>query len=433
MKNNIITLLSILTAITANGAGNIFVADSVSRHTLPSASVFDCNGNAIGMSDSRGRLPLIAKNSFPITIRYLGFEEKIIERFATDTVFLKEITTQLPEVYVESRRHKVLHILAYVREFSNLTTYTDTVFLFREKMVDYMMTPDKNVRFTGWHIPRILKSKSYYRFTNAAGLDSVSSKCDHHFSWSDWIGAVTPAKVPDAIMESENATDTLHGKYSPSEIWIRNKNNITVNIDVLADTASRKWVPNLSSFFQKQLDFENFKVIFKYENDVGDPINDTDLAGYSFSIESNGRGHDMFRFNHIDQPFFVSTFGEVYILDKEYVTVREAKKWVSKKLDTGNLEIIKPEEAPAIQAPVQKLIARVEAIDHNHVRTDIRPDHRLVGKRYGTQNIGQRALFLLKELVGITYYKSHRNFEKRWNRMKKDQLRTNKVNNDECE
>lgn len=34
----------------------------------------------------------------------------------------------------------------------------------------------------------------------------------------------------------------------------------------------------------------------------------------------------MFRFNRNDEPFFVNTFAEVYILDKEYITVKEARR-----------------------------------------------------------------------------------------------------------
>ena len=61
---------------------------------------------------------------------------------------------------VESRQQKVMHMLAYVREYSTLTTYTDTVFLFREKMVDFMLNTDPKVKFQGWSYPRILKSSS---------------------------------------------------------------------------------------------------------------------------------------------------------------------------------------------------------------------------------------------------------------------------------
>lgn len=40
-----------------------------------------------------------------------------------------------------------------------------------------------------------------------------------------------------------------------------------------------------------------------YNNLAGDAVSNKDLTGYSFNIESRGRGHDMFRFNNIDEPF----------------------------------------------------------------------------------------------------------------------------------
>lgn len=51
----------------------------------------------------------------------------------------KRSVTELPEVLVESPKRNMLHVMAYVREYSNLTTYSDTVILFREKMVDFML------------------------------------------------------------------------------------------------------------------------------------------------------------------------------------------------------------------------------------------------------------------------------------------------------
>ena len=77
----------------------------------------------------------------------MGYGEAVVKAIGTDTIFMREIAMDLPEVVVESRDHKVLHMLAYVREYSTLTTYTDTIFLFREKMVDYMMPQGKKSGF----------------------------------------------------------------------------------------------------------------------------------------------------------------------------------------------------------------------------------------------------------------------------------------------
>ena len=116
------------------------VADSLSRAGLPNASVFDSRGRLVGTCDANGRIPYVTEADFPVTVRHLGFKERTVRAAVQDTVFLQESFMELPEVVFESRQHRVLHLLAYVREYSTLTTYADTVTLFREKMVDYMLS-----------------------------------------------------------------------------------------------------------------------------------------------------------------------------------------------------------------------------------------------------------------------------------------------------
>lgn len=425
MRKAFLILIMLPIIFTMNGASGIIVADSLTHHPLPGASVFDRQGNIIGISNSVGYMPYISPNSYPITIRYLGFKELCVPILNTDTVYMTEITTELPEVLVESRQHKVLHMLGYVREYSTLSTYTDTVSLFREKMVDYMLTPSDKVKIKGWRNPRVLKSRSYYRFTNAYGLDSVSDKCNYHFSWSDWIRIIASPTMANGVKDIDNGTDTLYGKYGPTEIWMRNNDKVIVDINVLADTISRKWVSNLSTFFEKHFDFEKFKLRFNYGNVASDSIYPSDLIGYSFNIESNGRGIDMFMFNSKDEPFFVSTYAEIYILDKEYITVKEAKKWDGKIFVKNNFEIIEPAEAPELQVPVKELISRVNAINHDNIRLDFTPDYSLVSRGVRKQNIGQRAFLLLKQITGISKYKFHRNSNRKWNEFRKKQMTKN--------
>lgn len=413
-------------------AKDIVVADSVSHTPLPNAAVFDRHGNVIGLSDNNGLLPRISKENCPVTVRYLGFSDKTAGPEFPDTIFLSENISELPEMVFESSRHRVLHILAYVREYSTMTTYGDTVFLFREKMVDYMLPSDRKVKFKGWTTPRILTSRSYYRFTDRYGLDSVSDKSRHHFSWSDWIGLAPKVSLPDGMKNSGLRQDTLRGKYSPTEIWRRDSAGIVVHIDVLADTLSRKWVPNLAGFFRHNLDYERFRIDFNYDDVKGDTLTALDLKGYSFAVESNGRGREMFRFNKVDEPFFVSTQADVYILDKEYIAVKEAKKWADRRFDTDETGIYEPMEAPALSPSILALIDRVNKIDKESVRLDFMPDRRLMGKNSGRHNyrIGNRALSLLKMATGITLYKSHKNFNDGWRKFHKELNRKQKEKNE---
>lgn len=411
----------------AAGMGVKVVADSATHVALPNASVFDCRGKAVGMTDDRGRIPHAPSSSYPLTVRYIGYNDLTVESAsASDTLFLSENFEALPEVMVETTRKKVFHILAYVREYSTLSTNTDTVFLFREKMVDYMIVPDRKIRFNGWTSPRVLTSRSYYRFTNDQGLDSVSDKSNHHFSWSDWIGIV-PARLPRALSGVEEGVDTLHGKYSPVETWRRDGSRVSVEVDVLASGQGRRWVPNITGFFRKNLEFDNFRVRYDYDNVAADSILASDISGYSFNIESNGRGHDMFRFNRHDEPFYVSTSAEVYILDRELIPVKEARKWAGRKFNTEETGIFEPMAAPALSPEIIALIYRVNSIDSDRIRLDMIPDQRLISKTTGRNNfrIGQRALSLLKMLTGVTYYKSRKNIHRNWKNSRLEWLERN--------
>ena len=411
-------------AVRAGYAGEAVVVDSVTGLPLLNAAVFDRNGRAVGVCKSNGRIPRLSWLDYPLTVRYMGYKECVVPDIYTDTVFMAESTLELPEVVIASRNDKLLHMLAYVREYSMLTTYRDTVFMFREKMVDFMLSPEPE-KIRGWSSPRVLQSRSYYRFTNAYGLDSVSDRCSHRFSWSDWIGVVPRTALPVSLRGDAIGSDTLRGKYSPTETWVKNAERITVDINVLADTASRKWVPNLSLFFRDDIDFEQFRLRLNYRNVGDEEISPLDLTGYSFGLESNGRGHGMFQFNRRDEPFFVSTYGEVYVLDKEFITAKEARKWEKLQVDAAPMAMYEAADAPELQPSIRQLVYRVNRLDHDRVRLDFVPDQRLVGRGVVKQNLGQRMLQMLKTVTGISSIKARKNMKRRWNDFTRDQSKRN--------
>ena len=328
-----------------------------------------------------------------------GYDIVMTDSTSIDVI---EKVSELPEVIVESRKYPLLHLLAYVREYSTLTTYSDTIFLFREKMVDYMIPQDGKVNFKGWKTPRILSSKSYYKFTNQAGLDSVSDECMYHFSWSDWIGLPPRVSMPSNFSSYKEYTDTLHGRYSPVEIWKRIHDNVNISVNLLADTIGRKWLPSMTSFLKKGVDYDKFKINYNYKNVIGEDLNIRDLEGYSYSIESTGRGHNMFRFNRKDEPYYVSTEAEIYFIDKEYITIKEANKWDNRNFDFDEIGIFQPSHVPPLTSDVISLVARVDNIDKKEIRLKLKPDKR-IGYSKGTlsMSIGQKALSFIKKILKI--------------------------------
>ena len=418
-----ILLVMMFVAMAADGT---VVADYATRLPLRDASVFDRDGHAVGTTGRGGHIPDISETEYPLTIRYMGYAERSLPSADYDTIFLHEIVTELPEMVVESRRHTMLHILAYVREYSTLTTYTDTVFMFREKMVDYMLpgTGDSK-RFKGWTRPRILTSKSYYRYTDSQGRDSVSDRCNHHFSWADWVGILPAVESPARLRSTGARTDTVRGKYSPTEIWSRQGDRLNVDVNVLADTSSRKWVPNLSRFFSNDTDFEKFRLRLNYDDIDGKEVTPLNLTGYSFNIESNGRGRVMFMFNRVDQPFYVSTYAEVYIADKEFITIKEARKWQNHRTGSDSMAIYEPASAPALSPNVLELIARVNNVDADGIRLAMKPDHRLMGRGVVHLNAGQQILQRIKGMFGIDQIIGRRKWNRHWNDFSRDRVRHN--------
>lgn len=415
-----------LSFLSFSAQNRTVVADYESHQPLPKASVFDKRGNFTGVCDSKGRLPVCSIDEFPLTVRYLGYTEATIRSTEIDTVFLYGYSTELPELIIETKNHRILHILAYVREYSTLTTMADTVSLFREKMVDFMKPVANPSKFKGWITPRILNTRSYYRFSNAEGLDSVSDRCSHHFSWSDWMGLPPERRVPPGVLEYEVSTDTVFGKYSYTELWRRNKERINLDVDILADTTSRKWVPNLSLFFRNYVDFERFNVYYTFDDVYGPTIDETNICGYSFNIESKGRGRGMFMFNRRDEAFYVSTYCEVYIVDKEYITEKEARKWEKMNVVGEEMGFYIPEDIPELQPVIMSLVKRVNDIDHVKARLASTPDLSHIGYEPERLSPGQRILNRLKGMFGIDKMAAKRKWNKNYKEFRENQKNRNR-------
>lgn len=400
----ILTLLSTVT-LTAKESP-VTVVDSLSKLPVGGASIFDNRGNFIDVTDNSGRMPLISPESYPLTIRCIGYESLVVEE-PTKKVGLVRNVYSLPEVTVLEGKDVYVHLLGYVREYSVLSTYNDSINLFREKWVDFMIPTNPDSKFKGWSSPRILSTKSYYHYTNIYGLDSVADRSQHHFSWSDWIGVKDRIPLPESLRKSEAGVDSVEGHYNWKEIWERSDKRINISVDVLADTTNLSWIPNTSGFFKGNIDFDMFKLRYVYSDNDSAKLNVSDLQAISFNIDSRGRGRNMFMFNPVGMPFFVQTYGEIYIADKEYIRKKDAKKWQDYKFDEEIFEEIGlPADVPPLSEDTRNLIARVENINHIDRQLMIKPDPILIGPERKKLNTGQKILHFLNNLRKTVYVRS---------------------------
>lgn len=400
--NRFLSFLMCLATMLPALADNAVVVDATTGAPVAGASVFNRKGALLGICSAHGVLPYVPSGDYPLTIRCIGYCDASGIEPTDSIVRMSEAVYDLPEVVVEAKKDRVLHMLALVRDYSTLSTYTDTVTLFREKWVDFMVPVRHTKRFAGWLTPRLLSSKSYFRFTDNTGLDSVSDRCNQHFSWSDWIKIVDKSAMPARLSSALHGTDTVYGKYSPTEIWTRKNDDVTLKVDVLADTMSRKWVTQLSTFFRNNLDFENFRIAYDFRNVAPDTVFSRDLSHITCNIESRGRGHNMFMFNRRDEPFFVSTYTEIFFIDKRYIPLKEARKWEKHSYasaETASLGV--PPSVPPVSPEIDELICRVDNFDRDRERSRMVPDKRLAGKPLTPLSNKEVILKILKNALGF--------------------------------
>ncbi len=316
-------------------------------------------------------------------IAFLGVAACVAISSATPTVVdtapLDPIPYELPEVKVSTKHRPILHLTGYVRELSTMTSSSDTLMLYREKWVDFMIPTGKEKKYKGWTDARLLKTKSYYKWTDADGLDSVSDRTNHHFSWSDWVSLPRRVNLPYIIGGNRLGTDTIMGKYSPTEIWSRDSAGINVTVNVLADSTRRKWTPRLAGPLWRDTEFERLVMDYRFSDTDTFSVKPQNLDRLSCRIESMGRGHDMFRFKHYQDPIlYVSTYFDLTITDREYLTVKDARrKEKDQTLAIQDAMLIFESERVPRDSVITDLIARVNAIDHDARRLGMDFDTRV--------------------------------------------------------
>ena len=310
---------------------------------------------------------------------FIAVVSSVIAVIAYPTAPLEPIPYELPEVKVSTKHRPILHLTGYIREISTMTSSIDTLLLYREKWVDFMLPTGKEKHYRGWTDPRLLKTKSYYKWTDASGRDSVSDRASHHFSWSDWVSLPPRVNLPTMIGGNRLGNDTLMGRYSPSEIWRKDTAGVSVTVNVLADSNKRKWMPRLAGPLWSDTEFERLVIDYHFSDTDTFAVRPQNVDRMSCSIESMGRGHDMFRFKHYEDPcLYISTYFDLTITDREYLTVKEARrKEKDARLAIEDAMLIFESERVPRDSVINDLIARVNAIDHDSRRLGMDIDSRV--------------------------------------------------------
>lgn len=281
----------------------------------------------------------------------------------------EEKVVDLPELTVRSKDREVLHLLGYVRDYSTMSTTHDTVFMFREKMVDYMISTRHARNFKGWTRPRVLSAKSYYRFSNGNGRDSVSDYYPVHFTWADWISELLLPDMPDSLVAGRSSL-IIPGRIKTSQEWQRHGQRVSWRADVLADTLNLRYVPMLRRFINKSIDFYRIDLSCDFGSVYEDTLLAYNLESMAFRIESLGRGRDMRTVFHSAETPYLETRMELYLVDRAYISVKEARKWARHEFSGDELGFCLSDSVPELAPDVQALVAQVNGLDHGTLRVN---------------------------------------------------------------
>lgn len=332
------------------------VRDSKTGETLPKASIFDNRGRFLGVASEDGVIPNIDASNYPLSVKFIGYENGEVASPSVETVSLESSSYELPEVNVSSSG-RVLHLTAYARIYSTQTTSGDTITEVSEKIIDFMIPKGKVKKVKARLNPRILASRSAYHFTNAAGLDSVSDKTEQHM-FSNLIRIFDQRPVPTSFNKEGTKIDSVAGKYSTKEVWRKIGDKYYVEHDGLADYKNHNYSPWELKMLGMTMTMKKAETNYVVDN-LSKTVQVDDLDRFSYEADFDLKGKWFKKALKANDTVNSKTYGEVFIIDREYLSPEEAKELEKNPPVIESVEIKAPAGIPAMHPESLKLMERV--------------------------------------------------------------------------
>lgn len=332
------------------------VADSADNAPLVAASVFDSLGTLVAITDTAGGFDAAP----PVSVRCLGYEPATMIAL-TDTLRLTPASYELPGMTVNLAERDVLRLICYAREYMGLTTSRDTAAVFAEYMVDYMLPVKKLKKYKGRYTPRILNKRSVKRELHAGEKsDSLTTEDDTSISWLQLAGLYAGkdgdyGTLPDSILSGKGITET-RGKSGVMKSYRLLPQSYVVIYDALADKKDHRWSPWLFKMLGMTIVFNELRGSSAYAPTPNGSLHPENLLMSTFAFEADGRGKFFRKALDSTSPVTMKSFIEIYPVDREYLTVTEARE--ADKDETAQTEFTVPAQAIPLDDATQRLAER---------------------------------------------------------------------------
>jgi hypothetical protein len=334
------------------------VVDSENGLPIVGATVTDRDGVIVAITDANGSFSDETKLNYPISIRNLGYTTISIAA-PQSTVEMTMFSYELPEVVVASTNKEVMRQVCYIREYMSITADNDTSVIFVEQMVDNFIPLKKVKGYKGRKDPRVLAQRSYGRFKDKDGRDSLTNNVD----MSELKAMPIPWDVNQecnevaALSGKANGVATKSGKSAPEYIYIKNSKTYTVVNDMLATTKDHKFSAAILRLMGLNMTITDITSRNVYNLQESGTYNAEDIRYVSFSFAMNAKGRLIRKASNSNSMMYGKIYTECYPVRREYMTADEAKELDSKK-QTMKIEV--PSTASALDASTQKLVNDVE-------------------------------------------------------------------------
>lgn len=363
MKKLLSIILSLTILMGAFDANAFRLIDAETKAPLPLASITDCSGNVVGMTDKSGVIPELQKDRYPITFNYMGYASLQILKPAEDDVKMIQQDYELPEIVVIPGSRPLLHLTGYMREITSVLSSSDSVAIFKESVVDFLV-PVEKTKVKGWNKARELASKTYVRMSNYSGLDSVSTNHEYEFMlWGNRKSLIpSGTKIPAKIKGTDLACDTIMGKYYPKIIWWKNGDITRWHGDALANEKNHVTTPWALKLFGLTADVTEISENYVFDTPDGDFIRPTDLRQVSVTVDMLAKGKLFKKAFDSSSPVNVRTYMELYLTDREFLSEEEGKELKKEVPFIEPSDILAPANANPLHPAIMRTVERVNSL-----------------------------------------------------------------------
>ena len=309
---------------------NIYVVDSFDGMGLPAAAVYNRNEVLLGMTGREGALEVNDSISFPIFVRFGGYDDAVCLSLP-DTVRMNPVNVrQLPDVTI-TQDYVGARLLCRANEKMTIVTGRDTINVTAVYLVDYVVPIDgKPKGFKTRNMPRILDRKMDISVVkNGEKQQSSDDYDDFLLDIMNPIHFFTirygKLKYPQELDARENANADVK-KDKLSHHFRRRGNTVTRFINGLEGEKDGKYSPGFLKFLGATMDMTrmDFTDVYAY-NPYG--INQSlDMASMTMALDIAYRGKMIKRLFKTKETVDCKAVITLEPLDYQLITTEESKE-----------------------------------------------------------------------------------------------------------